>query len=78
MADDQANVPSRSQQVAGLFDLVADTYDQVGVDFFAPIAKLLIDALAPQPGEDALDVGCGPGAATLLLARATSAVRSPQ
>ena len=72
MADDLANVPSRSQQVAGLFDLVADTYDQVGVDFFAPIAKLLIDALVLQPGEDALDVGCGRGAVTLLLARATS------
>ncbi len=57
------------QRIKSLFDAVADSYDQVGVDFFAPIANGLVDALAPEPGERALDIGCGRGAALLPLAR---------
>jgi SAM-dependent methyltransferase len=58
----------RSRQVAAVFDLVADRYDDVGVPWFGPIAQGLVDALAPSPGEAVLDVGCGKGAATFLLA----------
>lgn len=53
-----------------MFDRVADTYDRVGVDFFKPIAERLVALCAPRPGERALDVGCGRGAALFPLARA--------
>ncbi|SER32074.1 class I SAM-dependent methyltransferase [Microlunatus flavus] len=55
--------------VVGVFDRAAATYDAVGVPFFRPIAAGLVDALAPRPGERALDVGCGRGAVLELLAR---------
>lgn len=54
--------------IGRFFDNVADDYDASGVDFFKPIAQRLIDELAPQPGERALDVGCGRGAALIPLA----------
>lgn len=57
--------------VGRLFDSLADQYDQVGVDFFQPIAEHLVRCLDPKPGERALDLGCGRGAALLRLARAT-------
>jgi SAM-dependent methyltransferase len=47
---------------AGVFDRAAATYDTVGVPWFGPIAEGLVAELAPQPGERALDVGCGRGA----------------
>ncbi|GAB2927357.1 hypothetical protein GCM10027047_25140 [Rhodococcus aerolatus] len=53
-----------------IFDEVADTYDRVGVPWFSPVAARLVAELAPQPGERALDVGCGAGAALLPLAEA--------
>ena len=64
MTDDPA------ARVADVFHRVADTYDAVGVDFFEPIAAGLVAELAPQPGERALDVGCGRGAALFRLAEA--------
>ena len=45
-----------------MFDRAAATYDAVGVPFFGLIAEGLVAALAPQPGERVLDVGCGRGA----------------
>lgn len=59
----------QTQRLARLFDAVADTYDQVGVDFFGPIAAGLVDELNPQPGERAFDLGCGRGAVLLPVAR---------
>lgn len=59
--------------IAGVFDRVADTYDAVGVAWFRPIGAWLVEALAPQSGERALDVGCGRGAALLPLAEAVGA-----
>ncbi|HYT50987.1 MAG TPA: methyltransferase domain-containing protein [Gaiellaceae bacterium] len=35
---------------------------------FTPWARLLLDALEPQPGEAFLDVACGPGSVTRLAA----------
>ncbi len=55
-----------------LFDRLADSYDNVGVDYFQPIAAGLVAELAPRPGERALDIGCGRGAALLPLARAVA------
>ncbi len=62
--------PDPVARVRAIFDAVADDYDQSGVPFFAPNAQGLIEALHPRPGERALDIGCGRGAATTLLARA--------
>lgn len=62
--------PDPIEQVTRLFDAVAPTYDQVGVDFFGPIAQRLIALLEPRAGERAVDLGCGRGAATLPLAAA--------
>lgn len=59
-------------EVAKLFDSLADTYDNVGVPWFQPIAQGLVDELAPRPGEAALDVGCGRGAVLLRLAEAVA------
>ncbi|MCW2825984.1 MAG: type 11 methyltransferase [Aeromicrobium sp.] len=58
----------RIAQVAGRFDAVAPTYDQVGVDFFGPIARHLVGPLDPHPGEQVIELGCGRGALTLPLA----------
>jgi ubiquinone/menaquinone biosynthesis C-methylase UbiE len=60
----------RSQQVAKVFDRVALTYDSVGVAWFRPIAEHLVHQLAPEPGERALDIGCGRGAVLLPMAEA--------
>lgn len=61
------------QRAADLFDLVADDYDNVGVDFFGPIASGLVEQLAPRPGEHVLDVGCGRGEVLLPMAAAVGA-----
>lgn len=64
--------PARDRAVR-LWDELAETYDQVGVDFFGPAADGLIDVLDPQPGERAIDLGCGRGAVLLPLARRVGA-----
>ena len=56
--------------VAALFDDLAPDYDQSGVAWFQPIAERLVAALAPAPGEQALDIGAGRGAVTLPVCRA--------
>lgn len=56
--------------VAGVFDRAADTYDDVGVPWFRPIAQGLVDELAVRPGDRVVDLGCGRGAALSLLAAA--------
>lgn len=55
---------------AAMFDQLAPTYDQSGVPFFTTIAEGLVDRLRPAPGERALDLGFGRGAATFPLADA--------
>lgn len=62
--------PDPVARVRAIFDTVADDYDGSGVPFFVPAAQGLVEALDPRPGERALDIGCGRGAATTLLARA--------
>ena len=40
---------------AHLFDVLADSYDSVGVEFFAPIADGLLATVALYPGERVAD-----------------------
>ncbi len=60
-------------EIVSVFDRVADSYDNVGVAWFGPIARGLVDELAVRPGERVLDLGCGRGAALLPLAEAVGA-----
>lgn len=53
-----------------LFDQLAPGYDQGEVAWFGPIARRLVELLAPAPGERALDIGAGRGAATFPLCAA--------
>ena len=62
--------PDPPPGIAGVFDRAADSYDAVGVPWFAPIAQGLVEELAVRRGERVLDLGCGRGAALLPLARA--------
>lgn len=64
MTDDQVS------EVAALFDRLSAGYDQTGVPYYAVIARGLVDRLRVQPGEHALDIGAGRGAATFPLADA--------
>jgi SAM-dependent methyltransferase len=62
--------PDPVARVRATFDAIADDYDQSGVPFFGPTAEGLVEALEPRLGDRVLDIGCGRGAATSLLARA--------
>ncbi|MFF0066446.1 class I SAM-dependent methyltransferase [Streptomyces sp. NPDC005279] len=54
-------------KVTAAFNGAAATYDRLGVEFFTPMGRRLVELAAPQPAERLLDVGCGLGA-TLLPA----------
>ncbi|GAA2482735.1 class I SAM-dependent methyltransferase [Terrabacter carboxydivorans] len=60
----------RRAGVAALFDQLAPGYDQGTVPWFRPIGRRLVELTAPHPGDRALDVGAGRGAATFPLASA--------
>lgn len=55
--------------IEGVFDRGADSYDQVGVDFFTPAARDLVAQAKLQPGERVLDIGTGRGAVLFEAAR---------
>lgn len=57
-----------AEKMANLFDKLSDTYDEVGVDFFKPIATTLLESMPPVEGERWLDIGCGRGAVLLPVA----------
>lgn len=58
-----------TEKMANLFDKLSDSYDQVGVDFFQPIATTLLTSMPPSEGERWLDIGCGRGAVLLPVAQ---------
>ena len=70
---DPREAARRSAQVAAVFNTVSDTYDAVGVPWFEPIAQGLVAEVAPAPGERAVDLGTGRGAALWPLAHAVGA-----
>ncbi|MFI1169759.1 class I SAM-dependent methyltransferase [Streptomyces sp. NPDC020801] len=49
-------------EVTTTFDKAAASYDRLGVAFFTPMGRRLVERAAPRPGERVLDVGCGRGA----------------
>lgn len=63
-------VNAQTRKVAALFDLVAPTYEAVGVPWFVPIAERLVDEVDLHHGEHVLDIGCGRGAAIPALSGA--------
>jgi ubiquinone/menaquinone biosynthesis C-methylase UbiE len=63
------DISGHTEKMANLFDKLSDTYDEVGVDFFRPIAAALLQAMPPIEGEHWLDVGCGRGAVLLPVAK---------
>jgi ubiquinone/menaquinone biosynthesis C-methylase UbiE len=67
---DPSGVDQRKAGVAALFDRVAESYENVGVPWFAPIGAALVRAVAPAACERALDLGCGRGAVLFPLAEA--------
>ena len=48
--------------------MTADAYASFMGRFSEPLARQLVDLLDPAPGDRALDVGCGPGTLTAVLA----------
>ncbi|MDQ2679225.1 MAG: class I SAM-dependent methyltransferase [Actinomycetota bacterium] len=59
-------------RTTGIFDRAAETYDQVGVDFFSTFGERLVQLAALSPGERVLDIGSGRGAVLFPAAEAVS------
>lgn len=60
----------RKQRVAALFHRASETYDDVGVDFFTPLAAELVARAGLRAGDAVLDLGTGRGAALRAIAEA--------
>lgn len=58
---------ARRGHVAALFDQLAAGYDQGGVPWFTPIGARLVELTRPRPGDRAIDIGSGRGAASFAL-----------
>ncbi len=58
--------------VADEYSRLAETYDRVVAPRFEPIAKAVVELLAPKPGEMVLDVSTGTGLLACLLAPLTA------
>jgi ubiquinone/menaquinone biosynthesis C-methylase UbiE len=53
---------------SGIFHRASETYDAVGVDFFAPLAAAVVGRADLRTGDSVLDLGCGRGAALFAAA----------
>ncbi len=51
------------------FDVAADAYASFMGRFAAPLAEQFVDLVGVEPGNRVLDVGCGPGTVTAVLAQ---------
>ncbi len=66
------NVNEATLLVADEYSRMAETYDRVVVPRFEPIAKTVVELVAPKPGEMVLDVSTGTGLLACLLAPLTA------
>jgi ubiquinone/menaquinone biosynthesis C-methylase UbiE len=69
-------VTDQREAIAGIFDRAAETYDQVGVRFFADVGEQLVRDAGLRTGQRVLDVGCGRGAVTFAAAGAVGTTGS--
>jgi len=60
----------RKAQLVGMFDRAAPTYDQLGIEFFGPPSRQLVELAGLRPGDRVLDLGTGRGASLLPAAEA--------
>ncbi len=66
------NVNEATLVYADEYSRMAETYDRVVVPRFEPIAKTVVEFLAPKPGEMVLDIATGTGLLACLLAPRTA------
>ncbi len=66
------NVNEATLLVADEYSRMAETYDRIVVPRFEPIAKTVVELLAPKPGEMVLDVSTGTGLLACLVAPRTA------
>jgi ubiquinone/menaquinone biosynthesis C-methylase UbiE len=69
-------VTDQREAIAGIFDRAAETYDQVGVRFFADVGDQLVRDADLRSGQRVLDVGCGRGAVAFAAAEAVGTTGS--
>lgn len=50
------------ETVTAAFDRAASSYDQLGVEFFTPMGRRLVEHAVLRSGDRVLDIGCGRGA----------------
>jgi len=66
------NVNEATLVYADEYSRMAETYDRVVVPRFEPIARTVVELLAPKPGEMVLDVATGTGLLACLIAPLTA------
>ena len=66
------NVNEATLVVADEYSRMAETYDRIVVPRFEPIARTVVELLAPRPGEMVLDVATGTGLLACLIAPRTA------
>ena len=64
------DLSEHKRRVAGVYNLAAPGYDKPAVRFFPVVAARLVELMQLQPGETALDIATGTGAAALVAAGA--------